>query len=221
MIAIDISNEKQFEAKLVELENDLDCLGGAIAVPYKKLAAELTKSNLAAVNCIYRNSEGRFTSQNTDGLAGARLIQSNFDFTSDLFVIGWGVTSRAIYESLPSEIKSKVKIFTRKDQSTCANLRINDIFTECDKSGSFTIFNATTVGGPIDPQGILFTVEEMKKIKALGIKKWIDVNNVQIPSSKIQDINELLGIHFVNGNFMNEKQAEISFELVNNGIKII
>ena len=38
---------------------------------------------------------------------------------------------------------------------------------------------------------------------------------------KIQDINELLGIHFVNGNFMNEKQAEISFELVNNGIKII
>jgi shikimate 5-dehydrogenase len=214
MIPIDVNSKLEFQEKLYKLEGDQNCLGGAIAVPCKACAAKYTKAPIPAVNCIYRGKNGKFLGVNTDGIAGAKLIEKNITENQALLVLGFGVTYQAIHSNLPESITQRTTIFERNPNSP-SHASLNYINDFIRKIGIFTVFNATTMGGPIAPQGMPVSDTSVFLMKQHGLSKWIDINNEQNPDSKIKNICDNLKIPFVNGNEMNLMQAQIAFDLVN------
>ena len=216
MVAIDADYPEQCQSILRELENDEKCLGGAIAVPFKADAALYTKSELESVNCVYRDQRGKFVGENTDGIAGAHLIEQNISQSSNLYILGYGVTFKAIETHLSQRIKSQMKVFVRSSFSHPKHYRINDIITHLGNDADVSIFNATTLGGPLDVNGLMFSEATFAALRFNKIYNWIDINNEQEPVSRIQELCEKNKIAFVNGNPMNLHQAKIAFNLVNN-----
>lgn len=215
MVAIDADYPEKFHSIMRELENDVSCLGGAIAVPFKTEAALYTKSELESVNCIYRNDKGQFVGENTDGIAGAHLIEQNISRSSNLYILGYGVTFKAIETHLSQSLKSQMKIFVRSSSGLPSHHRISDIISHLENDADVSIFNATTLGGPVDVNGLMFSEATFSALRLNKVYNWIDINNEQKPVSRIQELCEKNKILFVNGNSMNLNQAKIAFKLVN------
>lgn len=214
MFPIDVNSEQEFKDKLEELEGDQNCLGGAIAVPCKTYAAKYTRATIPAVNCIYRGKHGNFLGENTDGIAGAKLIENNITGNQNLLILGFGHTYQAIHSNLPKSISQRTTVFERNPKlPSHINLqRIDEFIRQC---GNFAVFNATTMGGPIAPRELPIAHSSILLMKHHGISKWIDINNEQSPVSKIKETCDNLNIPFTSGNEMNLIQAEIAFDLVN------
>ena len=211
MIPIDVENSSQFVQKLKELESDIYCLGGAIAVPFKEDAAKYTRSQYESVNCLYRSKNGDFISENTDGIAGKRLLLDNLNEDSTLYIIGYGATCKSIYSHIKNINRLNIKIFERKKKKS-EHYLIEELENKLSCDSSVVVFNATTVGGQMNPKGELIDFKILEKHKIL---KWIDINNSQDPISEIQKNCIELGIEYIDGNKMNEIQAAEAFHLVN------
>lgn len=215
MIPIDAANVREFREHFQHLEADPNCLGGAIAVPFKNDAAEITNSTSAAVNCVYRNGRN-FVGTNTDGIAGAQLLTKNSLGVDTVYMLGFGATGAAIWDELAPDVKSKVKILTRSQKNRRHHGQIDDLHDLPAQGCTFVIFNATTVGGPLNPGGRLLPLEQLAHLKSNGLVLWCDINNSQDQKTQIELDCERLNLEYVCGNEMNLTQAIAAFNLVNN-----
>ena len=75
MLPFDVE-EANLEKLIMVLQNELNCLGGAVAVPYKEKVFAILSNNcnetirqIGAINCIFRRDpdEKKFSCTNTDG----------------------------------------------------------------------------------------------------------------------------------------------------------
>ena len=108
MVPMDVSTQK-LEVLLRELDQDLDFIGGAVAVPYKETVAnwlsDLDDERLSheaqaigSVNCLYRNSSGILCATNTDGEGAVLSLLSKHENIKGLnaILIGPGGAGKAV-----------------------------------------------------------------------------------------------------------------------------
>ena len=122
MIPLDVREEK-LEQVFNYLKEDRQCLGGAVAVPYKEKIFNLIKDNveeeikaIGAVNCFHRPANGsfinEFTGTNTDGEAALEPIMQKLTENQNLTIglLGFGGAAKAILAFLLRDFKKKHKI---------------------------------------------------------------------------------------------------------------
>ena len=160
MFPLDVSEENL--ASLISLlESDQRVNGVAVAVPYKSNVAELLHPRLTAaaarcgsVNLLSRDSDGRLSGCNTDGLAAVeslREVRPNLA-KSRVLILGCGGTGRSIVSELLNEIGSnQIIVAIRSDTGSfwLTNLGIATTRFDVDESEleRFDIVvNCTTVG---------------------------------------------------------------------------
>lgn len=104
MVPFDVSPDRAIDL-LTALDADERFLGGAVAVPYKKVVSEWLEGRqtagarrAGAVNCLFRGDDGRLAGANTDGEAAVRSIERGGGRIAGArwLVLGGGGTARAI-----------------------------------------------------------------------------------------------------------------------------
>lgn len=222
MKAIDVNDDDDFKTKFGELFSDPDCLGGAIAVPYKSLAAELCITSNDSINCFFKRQKEKFIGINTDGKAAyqcIRDIKKNFNF-KNIYVLGNGSTAQALFESIEDDKKNYIN-FVRKNKDSISLLDIHqknfkDIFIQ-EFNDKTLIVNCTSVGGPMNPDGKLFDYEDFKnKINPDNVYIF-DVNQPD-ELNRLGSLCKNHNIKYENGIKMNRLQAQIAFIEVNETI---
>ena len=122
MIPLDV-REDMLEQVFNFLKEDKQCLGGAVAVPYKEKIFNLIKNNveeeikaIGAVNCFHRPVNGSlintFTGTNTDGEAALEPIRQQLIESQKLTIglLGFGGAGKAILAFLLRDFEEKHKI---------------------------------------------------------------------------------------------------------------
>ena len=103
------------------LEKDTNFIGGSITTPYKELVAQwLTAermtseaNSIGAVNCLFRNDNGRLYGTNTDGEAALFSFKSNYGDVSGkkILLLGPGGAGKAVTAFFANAVKPKGKLF--------------------------------------------------------------------------------------------------------------
>ena len=196
--------------------------GGAIAVPYKEVIANLLKKNnlsssareIGAVNCIYKK-KNKLYGENTDGLAfleTLKLFKFNY---KKILILGFGGAGKAVYFTLKKNTKNKIiTVVTRskrkmnemkKKKIRCFNWK-NLISLVNDHD---IIVNCTSVGylnKKISP----ISENMIKKIN----KKKIFYDIIYQPlETKFLKIAKKYNHHIINGLKMNMLQACIAIAM--------
>ena len=148
------------------LRSDKRFIGGSVAVPYKtkilKYLDEIENNakGIGAVNCIYRDKNGRLVGTNTDGAGALWSLQSVYgDITgAKVLVLGAGGASAAVsaYIGKAIGIKGKLFISNRNKQKTdnlaqkladiCKVHQISWPVSDNQAKGIDIIINCTSVG---------------------------------------------------------------------------
>jgi shikimate 5-dehydrogenase len=221
MKPIDVNDEKDFEEKFAACLSDPECLGGAIAVPYKSIGAKLSITSNASINCFFKRDKNKFIGINTDGQAAYECIKgikNSFDY-KNILVLGNGATAHALLETMKVDAENQVVNYVRTIKESMSSLNIlqkkfDEIYDE-EFNENTLIVNCTSVGGPMDPNGKLLDQNKFSNKKNLDKLHIFDIN-------QLDELNSLgmlcknLNISYENGIKMNRLQAEIAFKEVNN-----
>ena len=108
MIPMDVTSDN-IELLLENLEADCRFIGGAIAVPHKGSIAKILANKsidrlsnealaIGAVNCLYKNSQGKICATNTDGEGALQSIKTKREnlLGKNIFLIGPGGAGKAV-----------------------------------------------------------------------------------------------------------------------------
>tara|TARA_B100002051_G_scaffold246624_1_gene255012 strand:+ start:123 stop:896 length:774 start_codon:yes stop_codon:yes gene_type:complete len=219
MKAIDVNDDDDFKTKFNELFYDPDCLGGAIAVPYKSLAAELCITSNNSINCFFKREKEKFIGINTDGRAAydcIKDIRKNFEY-KNIYVLGNGSTAQALFESIENDKKNYINfVRTKKSEIDSFNIYQKDLNTIYNENFSekTLIVNCTSVGGPMDPEGEILNFEKFTHNFDSNNLYIFDVNQPD-NLNKLGSLCNKLQIKYENGIKMNKLQAKIAFSEVN------
>ena len=124
MLPFDVE-EANLEKLIMVLQNELNCLGGAVAVPYKEKVFAILSNNcnetirqIGAINCIFRRdpNEQIFSCTNTDGEGALEPITKILSGAKPLKIglIGYGGAGKAITGFLQQySDKHKIILFNR------------------------------------------------------------------------------------------------------------
>ncbi len=123
MIPLDVRVD-MLEQVFNYLKEDKQCLGGAVAVPYKEKIFNLIKDDveeeikaIGSVNCFHRPADGSlinsFTGTNTDGEAALEPIRQQLVESQNLTIglLGFGGAGKAILAFLLRDFEEKHKIY--------------------------------------------------------------------------------------------------------------
>ena len=216
MWPIDVGSE-HIEPLMKLLSADQNCLGGAVAVPYKLPVAKFLTGQLdkvadlcGAVNCFYRSSGSQFVGTNTDGLAALTAIESalHVPLKGRVLVLGNGGVARAIIAALLTS-GYRVDVSAR---TSVAITGIQNHFTfereGCNLFSYDLVINATTLGSaPNHLENSPLSDIELKQLNKSC--KVFDV--VYVPEKpKLSHLAEVVGLSYLNGLLMNKLQAEIA-----------
>jgi shikimate dehydrogenase len=233
MVPLDVTRDKIIEL-LNDLSRDEDFIGGAIAVPYKEVVAEWLGDNITpeakkigAVNCLYRNSNGKLQGTNTDGEASLITFENKFESleSKSVMILGVGGAGKAVASYFATSANSTIIISRSKEGRKYADKinvkwgnwgQINDIIDTID-----VIVNCTSVGfGDQEMQSPL----SEKKIENLK-KSTIVFDIIYQPlKTKLLQIASNRGISTLNGLEMNLEQAVLAYKYAvkpNKGLDVI
>ncbi len=103
------------------LEKDINFIGGSVTTPYKELVAQwLTTermtpeaNSIGAVNCLFRNNNGRLFGTNTDGEAALFSFKSNYGDVAgkNILLLGPGGAGKAVAAFFANATQPKGKLF--------------------------------------------------------------------------------------------------------------
>ena len=163
MLPMDVAN-KNLDSVLKKLSENPFFIGGAVAVPFKEAVADWLGDSLTseakaigAVNCLFRDNEGKMKGTNTDGEAARKaLIDRTGEITGkNILILGGGGAGKAVSAYMASGVGPQGKTFlacrnrfpskTRESllgiSSTIKWDEINSILPKTD-----ILVNCTTVG---------------------------------------------------------------------------
>ena len=221
MVPMDVSNDKLFEL-LSSLELDGKFIGGAIAVPYKEVIAKWLRETITpeakkigAVNCLYRDANGKLQGTNTDGEASLVTFKNKFGSlkSKSVIILGVGGAGKAVASYFASNADSVVIISRSKEGKKYANKihaewgclsQIDDYIDTVD-----IIVNCTSAGfGDQEMQSPL----SEKKIENLK-KSTIVFDIIYQPlKTKLLEIADNYDISTLNGLEMNLEQAVLAYQ---------
>ena len=231
MIPLDVREDK-LEQVFNYLKEDKQCLGGAVAVPYKEKIFNLIKENveeeiraIGAVNCFHRPTNGslinEFTGTNTDGEAALEPIRQQLIESQNLTIglLGFGGAGKAILAFLLRDFegKHKVCLFNRnllhkKDakKNELYSYTFNDLDTFIPHID--LLINATSVGHVES----IHKTPVPAKLLAKAKKSLIvyDIIYDPIKTMLLKDSEEV-GLKTINGLRMNLIQAVLAYGYTN------
>tara|TARA_X000000950_G_scaffold2322_1_gene2442 strand:- start:75 stop:965 length:891 start_codon:yes stop_codon:yes gene_type:complete len=231
MVPLDVREDK-LEQVFNYLKEDKQCLGGAVAVPYKEKIFNLIKENveeeiraIGAVNCFHRPTNGslinEFTGTNTDGEAALEPIRQQLIESNNLTIglLGFGGAGKAILAFLlrDFEERHKVCLFNRnlihtKDakKNELYSYTLNDLDTFLPHID--LLINATSVGHVEriheTPVPVKFLAKAKKNLVVY------DIIYDPIKTILLKDSEEK-GLKTVNGLHMNLIQAVLAYSYTN------
>lgn len=225
MLPFDVSNDK-LPPLLEKLESDSYFIGGAVTIPYKEKVADwlgVRRLNdaakyIGAVNCLYRDEDGRICGTNTDGEAALKSIENNFslDCEKKVIQIGAGGAGKAVAAYLKNT-GYKVKVFVRdvkKIEGFCSSLDLEYYSLDMLPSHLATaalLINTTPIGfsgiGAADETPLNCDLLKLLPKKA-GV---FDI--IYDPSpTKLLQFSMLEGLATLDGKEMNLEQAVLGFK---------
>ena len=231
MVPLDVREDK-LEQVFNYLKEDKQCLGGAVAVPYKEKIFNLIKENveeeiraIGAVNCFHRPTNGslinEFTGTNTDGEAALEPIRQQLIESNNLTIglLGFGGAGKAILAFLlrDFEERHKVCLFNRnlihtKDakKNELYSYTFNDLDTLLPHID--LLINATSVGHVES----IHKTPVPAKLLAKAKKNLVvyDIIYDPIKTILLKDSEEK-GLKTVNGLHMNLIQAVLAYSYTN------
>ena len=231
MIPLDVREDK-LEQVFNYLKEDKQCLGGAVAVPYKEKIFNLIKDNveeeiraIGAVNCFHRPTNGslinKFTGTNTDGEAALEPIRQRLIESQNLTIglLGFGGAGKAILAFLLRDFEEKHKfcLFNR-NLVHARNAKKNELYSYTfNDLDTFLphidlLLNATSVGHleSIDKTPV------PAKLLAKAKKNLVvyDIIYDPIKTILLKDSEEK-GLKTINGLRMNLIQAVLAYSYTN------
>jgi len=224
MHCFDVS-EKNLSKLILCLKENVNFLGGAIAVPYKEKVFDELNSfiskdslNIGAVNCLYRDKDKNLIGTNTDGEAALLSFKEKFGEIRNekILILGLGGAGKAVssYFNNLKEHSNQLFISGRSQSAEifCNKLNCNfikwdlfqnnidsfDVIINCTSLGSGKMINIS----PIDERLV-------KKIKKTA--KLFDI--IYDPSpSKLLKISSLCNLQILDGKRMNLLQASLAYD---------
>ena len=179
MICLDIPSEENAKKLFKVLQEDELCLGGAITAPYKGTIYHLCDAKTDIVqatgscNNFYRNKQGVFEADNTDGKGFWQSLKEEIDVNNcdNFIVLGNGGVGRVVTHTLIRNSKDNQKVYTltRKkpvgeNAETEYSMTYQEFIDSSEKaSGRPTVLiNCTSVGDYTNPEKSL--LEEVKEL---------------------------------------------------------
>jgi len=129
MVPFDVTKDN-IKRLLDDLNSDKEFIGGAIAVPYKEVIAEWLGDNITpeakkigAVNCLFRDADGKLQGTNTDGEASLITFEKKFGVISSksVMVLGAGGAGKAVASYFANSAKSTTIISRSERDEKYAN----------------------------------------------------------------------------------------------------
>ncbi len=231
MVPLDVE-EGKIEQLFNYLKRDKNCLGGAVAVPFKETVFNLIKDNveeeikaIGAVNCFYRPPSGslidEFTGTNTDGEAALEPIKKQLTESQNLNIglLGYGGAGKAILAFLLRDFKKKhkVHIFNRspiniKVSKKCYlySYSLNDLETFLPQ---FDLLINATSAGHIESTHV---TPVPRRILTKAKKTMIVYDIIYDPlKTVLLSDSERIGLRTINGLRMNLIQAVLAYSYTN------
>lgn len=233
MVPLDVTKDKIIEL-LNDLSRDEDFIGGAIAVPYKETVSKWLGENITpeakkigAVNCLYRDANGKLQGTNTDGEASLITFENKFGSleSKSVMILGIGGAGKAVASYFSTSANSTIIISRSKEGRKYAekiNVKwnkwdhINDIINSVD-----VIVNCTSVGFGDQRMQSPLSEKQIKNLKKSTIVFDIIYQPLKTKLLEIADNND---ISTLNGIEMNLEQAVLSYHYAvkpNKGLGVI
>ena len=228
MVPLDVKNSKL--TKLLKfLESDRNFIGGCITVPHKEkvfkwLGKKISKTSrkIGAVNCLFRDKNGKLIGTNTDGEAALKSFENKFGTVKNknILLLGPGGAGKAVASYFSNALRKdknliitgrslNSKKFSKKIRAKWLNFK--DISTLNFKKIDVVI-NCTSLGFSskikTSPLSILHLSKLPKSSKVFDI--IYDPNEtLLIKAAKKKKLKTLNGLE------MNLIQAVLAFNYVN------
>ncbi len=235
MVPLDVREEK-IEQLFNYLKHDKNCLGGAVAVPYKETIFNFIKDNveeeikaIGAVNCFYRPPPSsflvdEFIGTNTDGEAALEPIKKQLKESQNLNIalLGYGGAGKAILAFLLRDFKRKHKfhIFNRSPinikyskKFDLHSYSLNDLETYLPNFD--LLINATSVGH-VESIGVT-PIPTKLLTKAKNTMVVYDIIYDPLKTTLLKDSEEI-GLSTINGLRMNLIQAVLAYSYTNHTV---
>jgi shikimate dehydrogenase len=233
MVPLDVTKDK-----IIELLNDLSrdeyFIGGAIAVPYKETVSKWLGENITpeakkigAVNCLYRDANGKLQGTNTDGEASLITFENKFESleSKSVMILGVGGAGKAVASYFATSANSTIIISRSKEGKEYAN-KINARWGNWSQIDDHidivdVVVNCTSVGF-----GNQEMVSPLNEKQIAHLKKATIVFDIiyQPLKTKLLEIASNSGISTLNGLEMNLEQAVLAYQYAvkpNKGLDVI
>jgi len=231
MIPLDVRVD-MLEQVFNYLKEDKQCLGGAVAVPYKEKIFNLVKNNveeeikaIGAVNCFHRPANGSlintFTGTNTDGEAALEPIRQQLIESQKLTIglLGFGGAGKAILAFLLRDFEEKHKIcLFNRNLVHMLDAKKNELYSHTfNDLDTFLphidlLINATSVGHVESIHKTLVPAKLLAKAK----KTLVVYDIIYDPIKTILlENSEEKGLKTINGLRMNLIQAVLAYSYTN------
>ena len=210
------------------LEKDTNFIGGSITTPYKELVARwLTPermtseaSSIGAVNCLFRNDNGRLFGTNTDGEAALFSFKSNYGDVSgkNILLLGPGGAGKAVTAFFANATPPKGKLFLagRLNRVVGKNLtkRLNAFeWVQWDKIDELLskidiLINCTSLGF-----GKTINISPIQSNQIIKLNSHCIVFDIiyQPELTELLRASQKMGLQILNGSEMNLEQAVIAY----------
>ena len=229
MLPLDVEQQNLYKL-LDALEADSKFIGSAVAAPYKEKVCAWLQDRLSpeaaqigAVNCIYRQKDGRLCGTNTDGEGALRSFIQTFSqpVGKKILLLGTGGAAKAVAAYFETQLGAKgiLWICGRETRGSAfadqVNVKwiawkdINSVLKEVD-----IIINCTSIGFNDQEDQSPLTQEQLGLVN-----KHVNLFDIIYQPLETELIKQAksVGLASMNGLSMNLEQAVIAFQYVNPG----
>ncbi len=221
-------DESNLSSLLHYLESDKDCIGGAIAMPYKEsvmdwLNERITNEakKIGAINCLYRNMNGEFFGTNTDGEASllCLLEEEPLIKNKNILILGLGGAGKSVSTFISKELENSQNLYlaSRSDKALIHAKEIlaqyvnwnqlSDLLEDMD-----IIINCTSLGSGEFTKESPLSERDICRIKKNTLVYDINYNPTETLLLKMARKH---GCKTINGIKMNLYQAAVAFNFSN------
>ena len=228
MHPLDVERDN-IENLLAYLENDSLFRGSAVAAPYKTFIAEALQGNITsqaksigAINCIFRDKEGKLKGTNTDGEAALKCIINKVGSLNNknIMIFGFGGVSKAVCGYLSSHLSGENNLYVVSrskniNDSQKEKLKITKVLSFDDFQNYLfevdIVINCTSVGWSNQVNESPINLKELSLLKKSAFVYDVIYQPLR---TKLLDLASSINILTENGLEMNLKQAILAFKYV-------